>query len=116
MYKALLMICLLPLCRSNGAESEKQSQTMRSPPSDAQLAAVLDQVQLSQLLQRQQSNTASLDQIEDWASILSLGEQQRLAFARLANSVAQFACKSAAELMWAGNCLRGPASADQSHP
>ncbi|KAK9814036.1 hypothetical protein WJX73_009771 [Symbiochloris irregularis] len=67
---------------SNGAEPQKQSQTTRPPPSDAQLAAVLERVQLGQLLQRQPGTAAGLDQVEEWASMLSLGEQQRLAFAR----------------------------------
>ena len=43
------------------------------------------QVRLAELLQRRVSNgggSSMLDSVQDWASILSLGEQQRLAFAR----------------------------------
>ncbi|AII44469.1 ABC transporter ATP-binding protein [Synechococcus sp. KORDI-100] len=47
--------------------------------SDDQLRAVLDQVMLSKLMQRY----PDLDIKQDWPRLLSLGEQQRLAFARL---------------------------------
>ena len=47
--------------------------------SDEQLRAVLDQVMLGKLLQRY----PDLDIKQDWPRLLSLGEQQRLAFARL---------------------------------
>ena len=47
--------------------------------SDEQLRAVLDQVMLGKLLQRY----PDLDIKQDWPRRLSLGEQQRLAFARL---------------------------------
>ena len=47
--------------------------------SDDQLRAVLDQVMLAKLLQRY----PDLDIKQDWPRLLSLGEQQRLAFARL---------------------------------
>jgi hypothetical protein len=47
------------------------------------------QVRLAELLQRRVSSGGGgsmLDSVQDWASILSLGEQQRLAFARCATS------------------------------
>ena len=47
--------------------------------SDDQLRSVLDQVMCSKLLQRY----PDLDIKQDWPRLLSLGEQQRLAFARL---------------------------------
>lgn len=47
--------------------------------SDATLEKVLEQVQLEQLPQRM----GGLDAVADWADVLSLGEQQRLQFARL---------------------------------
>ena len=47
--------------------------------SDEQLRAVLDQVMLGKLMQRY----PDLDIKQDWPRLLSLGEQQRLAFARL---------------------------------
>jgi len=48
-------------------------------PSDADLEAVLGCVRLGPLLQRE----GGLDAEVDWSGVLSLGEQQRLAFARL---------------------------------
>ena len=68
--------------------------TAKRPPSDEELRTVLGQVRLSPLLQRcgpaassSSSNGAGsaavgLDCRADWAAMLSLGEQQRLAFAR----------------------------------
>jgi putative ATP-binding cassette transporter len=47
--------------------------------SDAQLRHVLEQVRLPELVQRY----PDLDIKQDWPRLLSLGEQQRLAFARL---------------------------------
>ncbi len=47
--------------------------------SDEQLRAVLDQVMCTKLMQRY----PDLDIKQDWQRLLSLGEQQRLAFARL---------------------------------
>jgi ABC-type uncharacterized transport system fused permease/ATPase subunit len=63
-------------------------------PSDDELRAALDRVNLGYLLTRGANNNGAgagddvgenvgLDATGDWASILSLGEQQRLAFARL---------------------------------
>ncbi|KAL6838825.1 hypothetical protein ACP4OV_031539 [Aristida adscensionis] len=48
-------------------------------PSTAELIKVLEIVKLSYILPR----FNGLDSMHDWASVLSLGEQQRLAFARL---------------------------------
>jgi ABC-type uncharacterized transport system fused permease/ATPase subunit len=45
---------------------------------DSKLLAVLEQVNLADLAVRWQ-----LDDVEDWSNILSIGEQQRLVFARL---------------------------------
>ena len=50
-------------------------------PSDATLVQTLERVNLGYLLTR--TENASLDTTGDWSSILSLGEQQRLAFARV---------------------------------
>jgi putative ATP-binding cassette transporter len=47
--------------------------------SDEQLRHVLEQVRLSELVRRY----PDLDVKQDWPRLLSLGEQQRLAFARL---------------------------------
>jgi vitamin B12/bleomycin/antimicrobial peptide transport system ATP-binding/permease protein len=51
----------------------------RSIASDTKLEQVLQQVDLAGVVAR----AGGLDAIEDWSKILSLGEQQRLAFARL---------------------------------
>ena len=68
----------------------RDSAHSRQPPGDEQLREVLAQVRLSPLLQRcsQASSNGSgapaagLDCQADWAAMLSLGEQQRLAFGR----------------------------------
>ena len=54
---------------------------MPPKPSDATLVQTLERVNLGYLLTR--TENASLDTTGDWSSILSLGEQQRLAFARV---------------------------------
>ena len=76
-----------PHSTSNSTQQQEQQQQQRRhrpPPDDAQLVSVLQRVQLGHILQRHGGSAASLDQTEDWASVLSLGEQQRLAFARCA--------------------------------
>lgn len=49
------------------------------PVDDARLKEILDEVQLSELVER----VGSLDTQQDWEKLLSMGEQQRLAFARV---------------------------------
>jgi putative ATP-binding cassette transporter len=46
---------------------------------DERLKEILDEVQLSELIER----VGSLDTQQDWEKLLSMGEQQRLAFARV---------------------------------
>jgi putative ATP-binding cassette transporter len=48
--------------------------------SDEQIRAVVDQVNLADVFQRVDND---LDRVIDWTNVLSLGEQQRIAFARL---------------------------------
>ena len=63
--------------------SPAPSRSTRAVPSDHDIGQVLRQVQLGPLLDRVSSDDGlGLDTTADWASILSLGEQQRLAFAR----------------------------------
>ncbi len=93
----------------NGASSQGDGaptvSASRPRPSDAELAAALSTVRLDAVLARgtasgrngsgngdgggggggSGSAAAALDVVQDWASILSLGEQQRLAFARSAS-------------------------------
>jgi ABC-type uncharacterized transport system fused permease/ATPase subunit len=62
--------------------------TSKPRPSDDELEAALRAVRLGVLLDRADtsgrvSGGRGLDAVADWASILSLGEQQRLAFARV---------------------------------
>ena len=52
----------------------------RPLPGDGELVAALRAVALGPLVERLGGN---LDAVADWASVLSLGEQQRLAFARV---------------------------------
>ena len=85
---------VLTVCRdaTSTAEPSNNGSTTASPghsrssrpvPSDPDIAQVLRQVQLGPLLDRVTSDGGlGLDTTADWASILSLGEQQRLAFAR----------------------------------
>ncbi len=61
--------------------------TEESRFSDDQLRAVLNEVNLPQLLNRY----PNLDVKQDWPRILSLGEQQRLAFGRLLLNAPRFA-------------------------
>ncbi|MGI4777868.1 MAG: ABC transporter ATP-binding protein/permease [Janthinobacterium lividum] len=49
------------------------------PVDDVRLKEILDEVQLSELVER----VGSLDTQQDWEKLLSMGEQQRLAFARV---------------------------------
>jgi len=65
---------------------DSSSSVVRPPPSDAELAEVLRQVRLGSLLARCEEaapGAAPLDFVADFAGMLSQGEQQRLAFARL---------------------------------
>eukprot|EP00667_Euglena_gracilis_P003660 EG_transcript_3672 len=52
-------------------------------PADAELEAVLREVRLDGLLARLAGAGSPLDAVSQWASVLSLGEQQRISFARL---------------------------------
>ena len=103
-----------------GSELDPSSQPARPPPGDAELADALRRVRLGALLDRNgsgdagnghsgaaglngSSNSAAggggggggargLDATADWASMLSLGEQQRLAFARVCLPLKKCCC------------------------
>jgi len=70
---------LYPTWAEDGAGTAAAGKERPARPSDADLEAVLGQVRLGDLLQRE----GGLDAEVDWSGVLSLGEQQRLAFARL---------------------------------
>ena len=53
---------------------------------DQRLLQVMDQVNLAYITER-----FALDAIEDWSTVMSLGEQQRFAFARLLIAEPQYA-------------------------
>lgn len=58
--------------------SSENASAKRSKPTTEDIKQVLEDVRLGYLLPR-----FDLDSIYEWSSVLSLGEQQRLAFARL---------------------------------
>ena len=88
-------LVLFMLCResSQNGTATHQHTSLRPCPSDSELEEALRQVRLDALRERAPPSAASsssngaapatgLDAMADWAGILSLGEQQRLAFAR----------------------------------
>lgn len=70
---------------TNLPNSDNANDKPMKPTTD-ELIKVLEDVRLGYLLAR-----FSLDSIHEWSSVLSLGEQQRLAFARLLLSKPQLA-------------------------
>lgn len=68
-------------------DNTKSKVVQGLPPNDDQLVEVLERVRLGHLMDR----CDGLDSNVEWASVLSLGEQQRLAFARLLLSRPQLA-------------------------
>mmetsp|Transcript_7310 Transcript_7310/g.17664 ORF Transcript_7310/g.17664 Transcript_7310/m.17664 type:complete len:821 (+) Transcript_7310:19-2481(+) len=73
----------------DGPDSGRMPSLGRSIPSDSEIMSVLRQVRLGYLLTRHGdlqpdgSTSTALDTVLDWSLTLSLGEQQRLAWARL---------------------------------
>lgn len=59
--------------------NSESGSTNLDKPTTEEIAEVLEDVRLGYLLPR----FGSLDMTSEWSSVLSLGEQQRLAFARL---------------------------------
>jgi len=66
--------------------NSKDANDRPTKPTTEELIKVLEDVRLGYLLAR-----FSLDSTHEWSSVLSLGEQQRLAFARLLLSKPQLA-------------------------
>lgn len=75
--------CLFLPQRPYTFEGDLRSQicypAVESPVSDEELAALLEKVCLGDLLARH----GPLDRVADWSRLLSLGEQQRIAFGRM---------------------------------
>ena len=73
---------------SNGASAGVDRKGSKPVPSDEEMAEVLRRVRLGLLLERgagsgnARTTGRGLDHLADWGGVLSLGEQQRLAFAR----------------------------------
>jgi putative ATP-binding cassette transporter len=60
-------------------KKEHALSIVHSLPTDAELAEVLKKVRLPNLIEK----SGGLDTIRDWGKVLSLGEQQRIGFARV---------------------------------
>ncbi|MBQ5948450.1 ABC transporter ATP-binding protein/permease [Massilia sp. ST3] len=68
-----------PYLQSGSLRSQLIYPSASSDLSDEQLLAILEQVHLPLLAER----VGGLDAVQDWEKLLSVGEQQRLAFARV---------------------------------
>jgi putative ATP-binding cassette transporter len=68
-----------PYLQAGTLRSQLIYPAARSDLDDAQLLAILEQVHLPQLAER----VGGLDAVHDWEKLLSVGEQQRLAFGRV---------------------------------
>jgi putative ATP-binding cassette transporter len=68
-----------PYLQSGTLRSQLIYPSARSSLSDEQLLDILDQVHLPRLAER----AGGLDAVRDWEKLLSVGEQQRLAFGRV---------------------------------
>jgi putative ATP-binding cassette transporter len=68
-----------PYLQSGTLRSQLVYPSAQSPLDDAQLLEILEQVHLPRLAAR----VGGLDAVHDWEKLLSVGEQQRLAFARV---------------------------------
>ncbi|MDN4061064.1 ABC transporter ATP-binding protein/permease [Massilia sp. YIM B02769] len=68
-----------PYLQAGTLRSQLLYPSGQSALDDAQLLAILEQVHLPRLAER----VGGLDAVQDWEKVLSVGEQQRLAFARV---------------------------------
>jgi putative ATP-binding cassette transporter len=68
-----------PYLQSGSLRSQLIYPSTKSDLSDEELLAILEQVHLPQLAER----VGGLDAVQDWEKLLSVGEQQRLAFGRV---------------------------------
>lgn len=72
-----------PYLQSGTLRSQLIYPSTQTKLDDAALLKVLDEVQLRHLTEGSEGQSHGLDRSEDWEKLLSGGEQQRLAFARL---------------------------------
>jgi len=77
--------CTLGTLREQLLYPMRPGETDVQVPSDEELLETLEKVKLPNLAARLQETDggSALDSVRDWSSMLSLGEQQRLGFARL---------------------------------
>jgi putative ATP-binding cassette transporter len=68
-----------PYLQTGTLRSQLIYPSTKSTLSDEQLLAILEQVHLPRLVER----VGGLDAVQDWEKLLSVGEQQRLAFGRV---------------------------------
>lgn len=68
-----------PYLQTGTLRSQLVYPSTKTTLSDEQLLAILDQVHLPRLVER----VGGLDAVQDWEKLLSVGEQQRLAFGRV---------------------------------
>lgn len=79
-YRELMFLPQRPYVNMGSLREQLEYPGKTGGFSDDQLAAVLKRVNLAEVLERVNGN---FDKEADWGAILSLGEQQRLSFARL---------------------------------
>ena len=77
-YERMFFLPQRPYMQRESLRSQIIYPSRSTTLDDAALAQTLQQVQLGDLLER----VGGLDAVEDWEKLLSVGEQQRLAFAR----------------------------------
>lgn len=85
----LFYICQKPYMTLGSLRSQLIFPDTRSKLSDHELIEILKIVELKYLLDR--DNKSTLDSINDWQDVLSGGEKQRMALARLIYHKPQFA-------------------------
>ena len=77
--KGVLFLPQQPYLQMGSLRSQMLYPALKSELDDARLLEILNEVQLPSLAER----VGGLDAVQDWEKLLSVGEQQRLAFARV---------------------------------
>jgi putative ATP-binding cassette transporter len=78
-FESIFFLPQQPYLQAGTLRSQLIYPSVQSHLSDAQLLDILEQVHLPLLAER----VGGLDAVRDWAKLLSVGEQQRLAFGRV---------------------------------